>query len=41
MGFRRRKPRPVIAHADPEAQQAFKKARRAGHRPAGGPVEHR
>lgn len=25
LGFRRRKPRPVIAHADPAAQQAYKK----------------
>ncbi len=25
LGFRRRKPRPVIAHADPEAQRAYKK----------------
>jgi len=25
MGFRRRKPRPLIARADPDAQQAFKK----------------
>ena len=25
LGFRRRKPRPLIAKADPEAQQAFKK----------------
>jgi len=24
-GFRRRKPRPVIAHADPDAQRAYKK----------------
>jgi transposase len=30
MGFRRRKPRPVIAHADPEAQRAFKKTRHPG-----------
>ena len=25
LGFRRRKPRPIIAHADPEAQAAYKK----------------
>ena len=25
MGFRLRKPRPVIANADPQAQKAFKK----------------
>jgi transposase len=30
MGFRRRKPRPMIAQADPEAQRAFKKTRSAG-----------
>ena len=30
MGLRRRKPRPVIAHADPKAQRAFKKTPRAG-----------
>lgn len=28
--FRRRKPRPVIAKADPEAQEAYKKTRPAG-----------
>jgi len=28
--FRRRKPRPVIAHADPELQQAYKKTRKTG-----------
>jgi len=41
MGFRRRKPRPVIAHADPEAQRAFKKTHGPGRRSGGGPVEHR
>lgn len=30
MGFRRRKPRPVIAQADPEAQEAFKKTAPSG-----------
>lgn len=30
LGFRRRKPRPVMAQADPEAQRAFKKTRRSG-----------
>lgn len=30
LGFRRRKPRPIIAEADPEAQQAFKKTRQSG-----------
>lgn len=29
-GFRRRKPRPVIAKADPEAQRAYKKTARLG-----------
>jgi transposase len=33
MGFRRRKPRPLIAQADPEAQRAFKKTRPPGQRP--------
>ena len=41
MGFRRRKPRPLIAHADPEAQRAFKKTPHRGRRSGGGPVEHR
>jgi len=41
MGFRRRKPRPLIAHADPQAQRAFKKTPPPGHRPGGGPLEHR
>jgi len=30
LGFRRRKPRPVIAHADPAAQQAYKKTNSSG-----------
>jgi transposase len=29
LGFRRRKPRPVIAKADPEAQEAYKKTQRS------------
>ena len=33
MGFRRRKPRPVIANADPSAQKAFKKTSHDGKRP--------
>lgn len=33
MGFRLRKPRPVIAKADPEAQIAFKKTSRSGRSP--------
>lgn len=31
-GFRLRKPRPMIAHADPELQQAYKKTPQAGRR---------
>jgi hypothetical protein len=38
-GFRRRKPRPLIAQADPVAQEAFKKTRRAGRKSGAGPVE--
>lgn len=30
LGFRRRKPRPVIAQADPEAQRAYKKTSKLG-----------
>jgi transposase len=32
-GFRLRKPRPVMAHADPRAQAAYKKTRPVGRRP--------
>lgn len=32
LGFRRRKPRPLIAHADPEAQRAYKKTAKARSR---------
>lgn len=32
MGFRLRKPRPIIANADPEAQRAFKKTAEVGKR---------
>jgi transposase len=32
-GFRRRKPRPVIAQADPSAQKAFKKTSKIGKKP--------
>jgi hypothetical protein len=39
MGFRRRKPRPLIAQADPVAQEAFKKTRRTGKKSGAGPVE--
>jgi transposase len=39
MGFRRRKPRPLIAQADPVAQEAFKKTRRAGKKSGAGSVE--
>lgn len=39
LGFRLRKPRPLIAHANLEAQAAYKKTRRtrrrSGHRPVG------
>ena len=38
MGFRRRKPRPVIAKADPEAQRAYKKTGRMGRSKGPGPV---
>lgn len=31
LGFRRRKPRPVIAHADPVTQRKFKKTTASGH----------
>lgn len=33
LGFRLRKPRPLIAHADPAAQAAYKKTRAVGRRP--------
>jgi transposase len=36
--FRLRKPRPVIARADPERQMAYKKTPGAGRRSRGGPV---
>lgn len=32
LGFRRRKPRPVIAQADPQAQQAYKKTPTVGQK---------
>ncbi|MBN2288052.1 MAG: winged helix-turn-helix domain-containing protein, partial [Candidatus Glassbacteria bacterium] len=31
LGFRRRKPRPIIANSDPEAQQRYKKTPAACH----------
>jgi len=34
-GFRLRKPRPLIAHADPERQKAHKKTPGVKHRPSG------
>ena len=37
-GFRRRKPRPVIAKADPEAQRAYKKTARSGQARRSGTV---
>jgi transposase len=39
LGFRLRKPRPVIAQADPWAQAVFKKTPGAGRRRRSGPVE--
>ncbi len=35
LGFRLRKPRPVIAKSDPEAQKAYKKTSGTGKRPQG------
>jgi transposase len=35
LGFRLRKPRPAIAHADPQRQKAFKKTSGPGPRPRG------
>jgi transposase len=37
-GFRRRKPRPVIAQADPEAQRAYKKTPHLGRTKRPGPL---
>jgi transposase len=39
LGFRRRKPRPVIAQADPAAQTAFKKTPAPRRRPRRGSLE--
>lgn len=41
LGFRRRKPRPLIAQADPAAQAAFKKTPKIGRRSQSGPLEQR
>jgi transposase len=41
LGFRQRKPRPVIAQADPAAQAAFKKTPPPRRRPRRGPLEPR
>lgn len=41
LGFRLRKPRPLIARADPAAQAAHKKTPRAGRKRRGGPVGDR
>jgi transposase len=41
MGFRLRKPRPLIAHADPEVQAAYKKTPQAGRGSQRRPVGHR
>jgi len=38
LGFRQRKPRPVIAHADPLLQEAHKKTPKAGRRTGRGPL---
>src|SRR6201993_5329130 len=38
LGFRQRKPRPVIAHADPLLQEAHKKTPKAGRRAGRGPL---
>ena len=41
MGFRLRKPRPLIAHADPELQAAYKKTPPTGRGSKRRPVGHR
>ena len=41
LGFRQRKPRPVIAHADSLLQEAQKKTPEAGHRSGRGPLGSR
>jgi transposase len=41
MGFRLRKPRPLIAHADPEAQAAYKKTPQTGRKSNHRSVGHR
>jgi transposase len=41
LGFRLRKPRPLIAHADPEAQAAYKKTPQTGGQSKHRPVGHR
>jgi transposase len=41
LGFRLRKPRPLIAHADPEAQAAYKKTPQTGGQSKRRPVGHR
>jgi len=38
LGFRQRKPRPLIAHADPLLQEAHKKTPKAGRRAGRGPL---
>jgi len=38
LGFRRRKPRPLIAQADPEAQRAYKKTQASRKKKRNGPV---
>src|SRR5260370_16192437 len=41
LGFRQRKPRPLIAHADPLLQQAHKKTSKAGRSAGGRPLGSR
>ena len=38
LGFRRRKPRPLIAKADPEAQRRYKKTSASGKKDGSGPM---
>ena len=40
MGFRLRKPRPLLAKADPDKQAAYKKNLETAAEPEGGPVGH-
>ena len=40
LGFRLRKPRPLLAKADPDKQAAYKKNLETAAEPEGGPVGH-